>query len=78
MLGFQEVLAAAKLLSAEDRSRLMESLWDEVSPTEWPVPTQAWIDQCQRRSELFDRGEMPAGTWQEVKQRSRHRAGLDG
>lgn len=78
MTSFQEVLAAAKSLSLEDRSRLIESLWDDVSPSDWPVPSQAWIAECQRRSQMFDAGDMSASTWQEVRQRARRKAGLDG
>lgn len=78
MSGFQEVLAAARSLSAADRARLVESLWEDVPAEEWPVPTAAWIAEVQQRSELFDAGKMTTSSWQEVRERARRRVGLDG
>ncbi len=77
MLTFQELLSAARSLDASDRMRLANSIWDDVPPTDWPLPDAEWVAEAQRRSDAYDAGEMSAATWQEVRARVRREAGLD-
>jgi putative addiction module component (TIGR02574 family) len=78
MSTFQEVLDAARGLTAIDRFRLVEALWEDVSPSEWPLPSQEWIAEAQRRSAEYDQGRMPATPWPEVRAQARRKARLDG
>lgn len=78
MPTFQDVLTAARTLNTTDRIRLADAIWEEVSPADWPLPSEEWITEAQRRSVEFDEGRMSAATWPEVQARARRRAGLDG
>lgn len=78
MSNLNEVLDAARTLTAGERLRLVEALWEDVSPDEWPAPTAEWIREAQRRSAEFDASRSSASPWREVQARSRLRAGLDG
>jgi putative addiction module component (TIGR02574 family) len=78
MPTFQDVLTAARTLSAADRLRLVDSLWEDVPPDDWPLPSEQWIAEAQRRSAEYDEGRMSAATWPEVQARARRKAGLDG
>ena len=55
----------------------MVELWDSVSPEDWPQPSDAWMEEVQRRSKLIDEGRMSTAPWSEVKERVRRKAGLD-
>ena len=77
MSNFDEILGAARLLTATEQLRLVEALRDSASPDEWPVPSSEWIAEAQRRSTAYDEGRMPASTWSEVRERTRKKAGLD-
>jgi putative addiction module component (TIGR02574 family) len=65
MTTFQEVLCAAQSLNTTERIRLANAIWDEVPPTEWPLPDEWWIAEAQRRSAEYDAGRMSAATWPE-------------
>ncbi len=78
MTTLQEIIAAAKTLSAADRLRLIDAVWDGASPESWPRPSQKWIEEVQQRSADYDAGRMPATPWPAVKARARREAGLDG
>jgi len=78
MTTLEEIIAAAKTLSAAERLRLVDAVWDEASPESWPGPSQAWIEEVQQRSADYDAGRMPATPWPSVKARARREAGLDG
>ncbi|MBS0260845.1 MAG: addiction module protein [Planctomycetes bacterium] len=77
-MTFQDVLSAAQTLSPADRMRLVNALWEEVPPEDWPLPGPEWISEAQRRSDEYDAGRMSASTWTEVQARARQKAGLDG
>ncbi len=77
MQSFQDVLDAARSLTATDRMRLVDALWDDVSPADWPVPSDDWMAEARRRSAEYDRGEMSAAKWPEVRDHARRQAGLD-
>jgi putative addiction module component (TIGR02574 family) len=78
MPSYSDVLKAVRALTPEDRMRLLEALWDDMLPADWPLPDQAWLLEAQRRSDAFDQGRMPAAPWSEVRERARKQAGIDG
>jgi putative addiction module component (TIGR02574 family) len=73
-----DVLDAARALTPMDRGRLMDALWEDAEPAEWPLPSPEWIAEAQRRSAAFDQGQMSAKPWDEVRVRARQQAGLNG
>jgi putative addiction module component (TIGR02574 family) len=77
MPTFDDVLDAARTLTPTERMQLVEALWEEVPPTEWPVPSEEWIAEVQRRSAEYDQGRASATAWPEVQARARREAGLD-
>jgi putative addiction module component (TIGR02574 family) len=76
MSTYDQALSFAEGLPPEDRMRLIGALWGSIE--NWPLPSDAWIAESQRRSEEFEQGRMTAAPWPEVKQRARRKAGLDG
>jgi putative addiction module component (TIGR02574 family) len=78
MPNFQDVLDAARTLQAPDRIRLAEALWEDVPPSDWPLPSEEWIAEAQRRSAQYDADPASASPWPEVRARARRKAGLDG
>ena len=77
MTTLSDVLAAARTLSAADRIRLADALWEDLPPEEGPQPSAEWLAEAQRRSAEFDAGRMKAAPWAEVQARSRQKAGLN-
>ena len=78
MPTFNDVLDAARTLTPTDRMRLVDALWEDVPPTEWPLPSKEWIAEAQRRSADYDKGHTSATPWGDVRARARRKAGLDG
>ena len=78
MSAFADVLSAAQGLPTPDRIRLIDALWDTVPMEEWPVPSQDWLREAERRSAEYDADRMTASPWPEVRERARRKAGLDG
>ncbi|MBL8827759.1 MAG: addiction module protein [Planctomycetaceae bacterium] len=56
MQTIDEILDAARLLNPADRLRLVATLWEETPPSDWPLPSAAWIAEVQRRSAEIDQG----------------------
>jgi len=77
MSSFQDILDAARALTTAERFRLVGQLWDDVAPADWPLPSEEWIAEAQRRSAEYDAGRMPASPWVEVRERARRKANLD-
>lgn len=77
MTTFSEILNAAQLLPIADRVRLIDSLCESVPAQEWPLPSEAWILESQRRSAEYDAGQMTGSPWSEVRERVRKKVGLD-
>jgi hypothetical protein len=77
-MSVDELFAQASHLEPSDRLLLSDLLRDTVPPEEWPRLTPEWVDEIQRRSALFDSGEMPAAPWDVVRVRTRKQAGLNG
>ena len=78
MTGLNEILIAAQSLPATERAQLIASLWDNVPPNEWVPPSDEWIAEANRRSDLLEAGGMSGSSWSDVRQRARRKAGLDG
>lgn len=78
MSTLQEIIDAAKSLSPADRLRLVEAVWDDEHPENWPALSPEWLAEVQRRSAEFDAGRMKASPWEEVQSRVRRKAGLNG
>ena len=78
MPTFDDVLDAARALDPADRVRLADALWDDASPSAWPLPNEEWIAEAQRRSAAHDEGHMSAAPWAEVQPRARRTTRLDG
>lgn len=78
MTTLQQILDAAQLLPAGERTQLIYALWDTVSPKDWPPPSAEWVAEAQRRSKECDAGRMTAAPWPEVRDRARREAGMDG
>lgn len=77
MPTFDDVLDAVRTLTPADRVRLLDALWDDLPPTQWPLPSEEWIAEAQRRSDEYDRGTMQSRPWSEVRILARQKAGLD-
>ena len=71
-----DVLDAARTLTPTDRMRLVDALWEGVAPAEWPLPSEEWIAEAQRRSADYDEGRTSATAWADVRARARREAGL--
>lgn len=54
MSTFQDVLSAARALSATERILLAETIWEDIPPADWPLPDAQWIAEAQRRSAELD------------------------
>jgi putative addiction module component (TIGR02574 family) len=78
MSTFDEVLHSAQDLPPAERIRLIDALWDTVSPDDWQRPSGEWLAEAERRSAEYDEGRMAASPWPEVQERARRKAGLDG
>lgn len=76
MATYQDVLDAARTLSAVEQLRLASVMWEDVPPGNWPMPDEAWVLEAQQRSGAYDEGSMTAKTWPEVKAHARRSAGL--
>jgi hypothetical protein len=72
----EEILAAARTLPADERSRLIPLLWDELTDEDRVVLSPDGISEIQRRSEMVESGLMETDAWQNVRKRARHAAGL--
>jgi putative addiction module component (TIGR02574 family) len=53
----QQLLAEAMALSAEDRERLAEDLWQSLDDATRDEIDDAWTTEIRRRMEAIDRGE---------------------
>lgn len=73
-----EIVAAAQALPSTERAQLIALLWDKLSSEDWPMPSQEWIDEANRRSDAVDSGTIATDSWEAVRSRARRKAGLDG
>ena len=76
MTNIDDIISAAQSLPLDDRAKLIPLLWDKLNPDEWPIPTEAWVQEASRRSDEVDSGNMQADTWENVRERARKKAGL--
>jgi putative addiction module component (TIGR02574 family) len=73
-----DIVAAAQALPSTERAQLIALLWDILSAEDWPVPSQEWIDEANRRSDALDSGKIATDSWEAVRSRAQRKAGLDG
>ncbi len=78
MTSLNEILNAAQSLPSPERAQLIAALWDNVSPIDWVPPDDQWLAEANRRSDLYESGEMTGSSWSDVRERARRSAGLDG
>ena len=76
MTTVEEIVAAVRTLPADERSRLIPLLWDELADEDRVVLSPDWISEIQRRSEMVESGLMETDEWQSVRKRARRAAGL--
>jgi putative addiction module component (TIGR02574 family) len=77
------VLAAAELLSAEERRELVDLLLgglDDAAEANGDTPTlsEAWRQEIARRSAEYDAGQAETVSWQEIQARWQARRSADG
>lgn len=49
-----------------NESSLAAEFWEGVPPTDWPLPSEAWIAEAQRRSAEYYAGRSSSTPWSEV------------
>jgi putative addiction module component (TIGR02574 family) len=74
---FEDILDAARTLTPTDRMRLIDALWEDVAPSEWPLPSAEWIAEAQWRSDEHDQGSTSPAPWTDVRDRARKKAGRE-
>jgi putative addiction module component (TIGR02574 family) len=78
------VLAAAELLSSEERRELVDLLLGELDDPaaeangETPSLSEAWRQEVARRSAEYDAGKAETVSWQEVQARWQARRSSNG
>ena len=75
---YDEVLQTARSLDEPERVRLVEELLGSLSPDDAAPLDDAWLAEIDRRSDELDAGTVATIPWQEVRQRARERAKLNG
>jgi putative addiction module component (TIGR02574 family) len=78
VMSFDDLLSEASQLAPADRILLSDLLRDSVEPDAWPPLSDEWLAEIDRRSTLYDQGQMSAAPWSEVRERTRKQVGLDG
>jgi putative addiction module component (TIGR02574 family) len=72
---FNSVLDAAQLLTAQDRLRLIDALWDSVPP-ECDVPLHdEWGPEIERRLAAIQAGTAKTILWSEIRDAALNRIG---
>ena len=71
MTTFQDILSAARALDVSEQILLASTLLQDAPADAWPLPSQEWIDEAQRRSAEYDAGLSSASSWPEVRERVR-------
>ena len=69
-----EIVAAAQALPPTERAQLIALLWDRLTSEDWPIPSQEWIDEANRRSDALDCGTVSTDSWEAVRSRARRKA----
>lgn len=75
MTGFQAIFSAAQNLTESERLRLIDLLWDTVSPdTELPLSAE-WVREIERRVAELDAGTAQTVAWSQVRDEALARIG---
>ena len=75
MADFHSVLSEARQLSAEDRLRLIDALWDSVPP-EVDLPLhEDWAPELERRVSALEAGTATTVPWPTIRDEALARIG---
>ena len=75
MSTFNDIYDAAQGLPAPDRIRLIDALWETVAPEDWPAPSEAWLQEAQRRSAEYESGSVRTVPWEQIRADALRRVG---
>lgn len=70
---FKELEKQARALSAREKAALARVLIENLDPSVDPDAEKLWIDEAQRRYDVFVAGKLPALPGEEVMRRARRR-----
>ncbi|QDV31315.1 Putative addiction module component [Planctopirus ephydatiae] len=76
MTTIDAILAAVRKLPVEEQGRLVSLIWDELPPEGWAVPSDAWVQESNRRSDELESGKTLTEDWHIVRARAKRAAGL--
>jgi putative addiction module component (TIGR02574 family) len=71
----EQLLDAALALPEEERLQFAEALIVSLQPDDQPPFDESWREIIQRRSAELRSGQVTPVTWEEVKRRTREKAG---
>ena len=77
MSDYFSVKSAAAELSVADRLRLIDEIASSVPDDQPPTLSAEWLAEIDRRSNEIDSGAVATESWIEVRNRLRHRVGLE-
>jgi len=75
MVDFNSVLTEARQLSAEDRLRLIDALWESVPPDADVPLHEDWAPELERRVAALEAGESPTVAWTRIRDEALARIG---
>jgi putative addiction module component (TIGR02574 family) len=67
MTDYSAVLTAAQQLPEEERLRLIDALWETVSPDSEADFTDAWAQEIKLRVAQLDAGTVTTIPWSEIR-----------
>jgi putative addiction module component (TIGR02574 family) len=73
-LTIQEIEEQALALSPDTRARLVDTLWESLDDTTYPVLSEAWQGEIERRRRELLEGRAEPVLGQEVSRRARELA----
>jgi putative addiction module component (TIGR02574 family) len=67
-------IAELRKLSAAEKLKIIETLWDDVASDDGAVPVPAWhLSELRKTEEEFEAGRVAAVDWEEAKKELRKR-----
>ena len=73
MVDFNSVLNDARQLSADERSRLIDALWELAPADSVPALHEDWGDEIERRMAEYHAGKAELTTWEIIRDESLRR-----
>lgn len=68
MSDYSSVLSAAQELPEPDRLRLIDALWDSVSPDQEAPFSEEWTREIERRVAELDSGTAKTVPWSKIRE----------